>query len=425
MIETSELFRVRARSWACSAPLLSLVLSACSFAKPLVGVTEVDPERVHAEINASALTGKELSSATREILRVYDLETLYEEDQLAAVRALHERALEEPSRGLDFALAETCFLAAKAQGPGGLHAPPRAYVSESARTGVQAADWYLATVVYANTYLLGKEDPTPPNPYDRRFRWACDLYNRGLQGAFTSKDGEHFELTGGVRTLPVGTLRVSVDRSEFPWDEERIDSFLMADRFLVDGLSVRLRDSGLGVPLIGLRAQTNVKPQRIQRDIANAPATAFLRFQGALRDLESGIDAVLELHSGYDASNLVVAGEQVPLETDRSALLAYVLDRPAIWKFSIRGLFSSGEASGENSLIFVQPYQPGRVPIVFVHPAEFLVTAPDGAILRRELLGDRLLIDPSQEGDAPDQNRVFTIDLPLPARPAAVVAPDR
>lgn len=51
--------------------------------------------------------------------------------------------------------------------------------------------------------------------------------------------------------------------------------------------------------------------------------------------------------------------------------------------------------------------------IVFVHPAEFLVTAPDGEILNRVILGDSLLITPEQVGQAPDKNRVFYFDLPV------------
>ncbi len=51
--------------------------------------------------------------------------------------------------------------------------------------------------------------------------------------------------------------------------------------------------------------------------------------------------------------------------------------------------------------------------IVFVHPAEFLVTGPDGAIVQRTILGDRLFIEPDQVGGAQDKNRVFYYDLPL------------
>jgi predicted amidohydrolase len=56
------------------------------------------------------------------------------------------------------------------------------------------------------------------------------------------------------------------------------------------------------------------------------------------------------------------------------------------------------------------------VPIVFVHPAEFLVTGRDGSILDATLLGDVLLIRPEQAGTEKDQNRVFTFDLPLPGK---------
>ena len=50
--------------------------------------------------------------------------------------------------------------------------------------------------------------------------------------------------------------------------------------------------------------------------------------------------------------------------------------------------------------------------IVFVHPAEFLVTAPDGTIVTRTLLGNKLVISPDEIGSDVDLNRVFYIELP-------------
>ncbi len=54
-----------------------------------------------------------------------------------------------------------------------------------------------------------------------------------------------------------------------------------------------------------------------------------------------------------------------------------------------------------------------RLSIVFVHPAEFLVTAPDGAIAHRVLLGDRLLIRPEDAGTPVDRNAVILFELPM------------
>jgi predicted amidohydrolase len=59
------------------------------------------------------------------------------------------------------------------------------------------------------------------------------------------------------------------------------------------------------------------------------------------------------------------------------------------------------------------------VPILFVHPAEFLVTDPMGEIRSRTILGDQLEINPSEIGGATDQNEVFFFDLPLPPKPKA------
>jgi len=51
--------------------------------------------------------------------------------------------------------------------------------------------------------------------------------------------------------------------------------------------------------------------------------------------------------------------------------------------------------------------------IVFVHPAEFLVTGPDGSIVQQALLGRKLVIAPDQAGKEEDSSRVFYFDLPV------------
>jgi predicted amidohydrolase len=58
-----------------------------------------------------------------------------------------------------------------------------------------------------------------------------------------------------------------------------------------------------------------------------------------------------------------------------------------------------------------------RVPIVFVHPAEFLVTGPDGSIRKRVLLGDRLQVGKEQVGGKNDEQRVCYFDVHLRGKP--------
>ncbi len=54
-----------------------------------------------------------------------------------------------------------------------------------------------------------------------------------------------------------------------------------------------------------------------------------------------------------------------------------------------------------------------RIHIVFVHPAEFLVTDPQGSNLSRTIVGDRLFLSSNAIGTDEDVNRIFFYDLPL------------
>jgi predicted amidohydrolase len=54
-----------------------------------------------------------------------------------------------------------------------------------------------------------------------------------------------------------------------------------------------------------------------------------------------------------------------------------------------------------------------RVPIVFVHPIEFLVTGPDGSILDRRFTGETMSLAPEEIGSAEDSHQVAIYDLRL------------
>ena len=49
--------------------------------------------------------------------------------------------------------------------------------------------------------------------------------------------------------------------------------------------------------------------------------------------------------------------------------------------------------------------------MVFVHPAEFLVTGPDGSIFQRTILGNVLLMSTTESDGPEDQRRVISIDF--------------
>jgi predicted amidohydrolase len=78
-------------------------------------------------------------------------------------------------------------------------------------------------------------------------------------------------------------------------------------------------------------------------------------------------------------------------------------------------LCPSGGMFGEkiNDPILQARSRENRLHIIFVHPAEFLVTGPDGAVLQRTILGRKLVVAKEEVGTDVDSKDVFYFDLPL------------
>jgi pimeloyl-ACP methyl ester carboxylesterase len=335
--------------------LAALVLcTSCALdTRATVGVSTIGPYATQGKLNENAILGTEPSIYAREALHSLNLDELFDTDADAALRVLHKAALEDKDRRQLYALAELSY-------------------SVGRRLGSRSH--FLAAAVYAYCYLFDEQATEPPNAFDRRYRWACDLYNLGLEFALVPKDLGYVDLASVPHELPVGSIDITLDRSHFPWREELFPRFLPADDFDVFGLSLRYRRAGLGVPLIGTpsekpaSASSTDPADKFLGKRACVPATAFLRFEGGIAAVEGGISARLELCSGYDVPETRVAEKPVPLESDLSAPLAYALGRnTALWEFSLTGFFGGKSELGENRLLMVRPYEPGRIPVVFVH----------------------------------------------------------
>jgi pimeloyl-ACP methyl ester carboxylesterase len=126
---------------------------------------------------------------------------------------------------------------------------------------------------------------------------------------------------------------------------------------------VRDRVSGLGAPLIGVG-----RPEAEQGRLARRwPATLFLRFNGRLEDWAgTGLGASLELYSTHEVATVEVSGRPVALEADFTAPLAHGLKDGRVWALGIVQLLT-GEERVRSNIYLTEPYQRGKIPVVFVH----------------------------------------------------------
>jgi pimeloyl-ACP methyl ester carboxylesterase len=348
---------------------MAIVISGC--ATP-VGVSRVSEKAVYRQIDSSALTTNSYSSYTAVVLHRHGLhEEDFSDDPGEFVRNLHKIASHDDRRDLLLAMSELCFLAAQkaenAQKQELLDNREFFYsVSEPeilfpVQKPVNLREFYLGSAVYAYLFLLGPGNDPPPGSFDRRFRLACDLYNRSIAQLIIFNEGK-IALHDKVLPLPTGKIHLKLKTLEMPWDTTELDAVFPADAFQIHGLSVRNRMPGMGAPILAVRKKSPGRPVS-----AAVPATIFMEIKGGLNDIGKG-DCIGEvsIYSTMSESNVMVNGQKVPLETDLTAPIAYTFNDPILWSLGLN-LFRMGQSLFKPGIYTIQPYKPGLIPLVLVH----------------------------------------------------------
>jgi pimeloyl-ACP methyl ester carboxylesterase len=336
-----------------SLAVLGLLLLATGCTTATMGANRAAPRVVFQQVHGNMLSSGEPSSETRAVLHRFDQEKQFKNAPDETLKLLHRKAVESGEHELLYALSELNFIEGER-----LRRTIKPWEPRDAR------DYYLASAVYAWFFLLGDANSQLPPGFDDRFRAACNFYNAGLGWALTGRRATNAValLQGGTRHLPVGEMEVQFSQPGFPWPLTVVKNFILADQYLVRGLSVRNVQPGLGVPLIAVAKSTD----KIKFSRCTA-ATAFLRIEGKLADLDRNrCRASLELYSVYVTNTVQVAGRPVPLETDTTAPIAYTLNQTFVWSLG-NAQFLSAEERIPSGIYITRPYQPGRVPVVFVH----------------------------------------------------------
>lgn len=348
-----------------------LVVAGC---KTPVGVRETGFEPVYRDLRANVLDEGQPSAASREVLAYLGVLERYQKrpaEVLAELEALNRR---ERLRNIQAVLAELSYDLA-------LDDDDRGY--------------YLTAAIHAYLYLFGTGFDVPPNPYSAHFALACDVYDRGLARALRQPTGVVAIADASIDT-PNGPVAIRSERTGFPWDEQAFSEFLPADAFEVRGLRERVRDGGLGVPLIAVESPGStpaaaLDPEHLGRKV-QLPATAFLRLDGGLDDfLDGRLTGVLELYLVSDIRSVDVEGQLVPLTADLTVPLAYGLEGSQIWDFELRGFLNGSTRDLPTGIFLLEPYQRGKIPLVLVHgtassPATWAQTI-NGLLADRRLRG--------------------------------------
>ena len=179
--------------------------------------------------------------------------------------------------------------------------------------------------------------------------------------AVTLRSAEHGELWNRPLTLTTEGesyhLQFAPGIGKGYWKPDTFTSFVPAEKVSLKNIRRRDVQIGVGGALVGVRSKEPREPFAPRAGITG-PVTATVDFHGH--------EATLTLRDPEKQATAMVAGTMRPLEADFSAPLAYY---PAVNEM-LAGLMAAmhvKEYMGRSGLFMLEPYDPDRIPLIFVH----------------------------------------------------------
>ena len=303
--------------------------------------------------------GPKPTERTIQLLRRYDLEDALNDPRAKLLARLDEIDQQEPSRVHAYAMAELAYVGAKRE--------------ERSKHIDRALELYGSAVLHAYRYLFDTKYGPTANPYDPKFRQACDLYNGALEGTLriVQSQGNLRPGTSQVIKTANHNCQLDIQLKSADWHDEDFDHFQFVTDYEVHGLRNHYHNFGLGVPLIAVRRKhVGMDPsEEFYPEDLSFPVTAFLRVKIGNEENARPDHAVLELYNPLEQPQIQVAKTQVPLETDLSTPLAHTLSQPSLddSRLSTLGLLKPEKADKLRGLYMLEPFQADKIPVVMVH----------------------------------------------------------
>lgn len=215
-------------------------------------------------------------------------------------------------------------------------------------------DWYFEAAYRASqaAHIAATSDEQVAN--------ANLLYRENLQHLLGA--GQHFGRLDATNGLHVQGLTVPVTHRGFVWQAADFQGIVPPPDKLPSLLHCRHTRLGCGVPLVvrRCRRESDAIERRFYPRQSPFAATAVLRFASDDRS-----SAVLEFYDPLRVAAVPSQECELPLAADLTAPLAEALrDVPRSYRV---GFVQPGNQVDQARLHFLEPYQPGKAPLVLIH----------------------------------------------------------
>ena len=245
--------------------------------------------------------------------------------------------------------------------PSGQPADPKYALAEKsldeARSTAEPTEQRIAFYLQA----AANSAPLPGTAYDKmRRRTTYYAAAAELTVLLNSADGGRWwnkpesVSTGGA----VYHLRFAPGIHDKVWSPDYFTSFALADKISQSRFRERIHQDGVGGELVGVRHPAQRDPFMVPKGIMPAPVTATLDFRGQ--------NATLALQDPRDQTTVTIGSAVQPLAANFTAAFGYYRPPSNFWMGIMAG-FRAGHYMNKTGLFFTQPYDPDRIPVIFVH----------------------------------------------------------
>lgn len=360
-------FRAATRPRTGTRPCLPALFAALVLAAALLpgcATITIKPAPVserYETLDRTALDSDRPSDRTLAFLKQRDLLDQWERDPDGLILGLDAKYHHDPGIGTLFTLMELTHLRARAA---------------SASDPERAAALHLSCALYAYLFLFDPKSAPPMSSLRPYGRLASEFYNRSLSNYLLHARSRGLRFSPGRRLdLVAGSLELTERQSGLPFKPEEFSEFHLAYEYAVSGLDVTYALPGLGVPLIVARnAQQDKSARPEERYLSRIrqvlPATLFLRIETDPTVSSTGGGRIyksrIELYDPMRVDTVHIGDQTAPLESDITTALAYMAAN-APPPPGIKGFMDPEALKSAQGLYMLQPYQPDKIPVVFVH----------------------------------------------------------
>jgi pimeloyl-ACP methyl ester carboxylesterase len=269
-------------------------------------------------------------------------------DSLSSLRQAIPLAAEAQTEADQLAQAEGCLAAGR---------------KCSAAGDPNATVWYLQATDLAWQSICEPQDEGA-SFYPR----SSELYHESLRSLIESaQEFRQLDPRQGIRVTGQDVnVRVPIRFHAFPWQPEDFNEWIPVQEYDDTHLSRKHQQQGWGVPLVVVRHRA--EDDRFMSRTVPFAATALLR-PAATPDGESQPPPsghVLEVFNPLVVQSLPRdAGDWSPLAADSSAPIAWL--RKNSPHLQLKSFLHPDRIRQRGQLLMLEPYQPGKIPVIFVH----------------------------------------------------------